>query len=65
MRLVLPMLIPQSPCIHAGDNQGRNGDIDGEFSPEICTQTLVSRSYDTPHPTKLCFAAPLRVLKGC
>lgn len=35
VRLVLPMFFPQPPGVHAGDEEARDGDPDGEFAPEI------------------------------
>jgi len=32
---VLPVLVPQVPGVDTGDNQGRNGDIEGEFAPKL------------------------------
>lgn len=35
MLLVLPVLVPQAPGIHARHDQTGDHDVDGEFAPEI------------------------------
>lgn len=36
MRLVLPMLVPQAPCVDGGKDECRNCDVDSQPPPEIC-----------------------------
>ena len=36
MRLVLPMLVPQAPCVDGGKDQCRDCDVDSQPPPEIC-----------------------------
>ena len=38
MRFVLPMLVPQAPCVDGGKNQCRDCDVDSQPPPEICEE---------------------------
>lgn len=33
---MLPVIVPEVPCVDQGPDDGGGDDVDGEFAPEIC-----------------------------
>lgn len=48
MGFVLPVLVPETPGVDAGDEEGGDGDVEGHFAPEVCAseRALVSEHGD-------------------
>lgn len=59
VRYVFPMLRPQPPGIDASDRDGRNDNVDREFSPKICAHVspIPSTRSSTVVVLELCLAA--------